>query len=249
MKKYILIIIAIVFAPIVFAQSALKIKGDSLYTAGNYVEASNTYRQILDQGFESADLYYNLGNAYYKQGLLSSAILYYEKTLKLRPFDKDARYNLELSQQYTVDKIDVLDEFFLKKWVRLFRNTFTSDGWASLSIVLFIGFIVLLTVFTFSGRAFVKRISFYLGVFFLLGTITGVWGAFSGKRDISENIEAIVFSPTVTIKGSPDEKGTDLFILHEGVKVGVIDSVGVWRRIEMMDGNVGWLKETDIRKI
>ncbi len=249
MKKSFVLICSLIFVSQLFADNLLKIKGDSLYTAGNFEEASAVYESIEAQGLESADLYYNMGNAYYKQGRLPMAILYYERALKMKPYDKDIQYNLELSQQYVVDKIDAIDEFFIKRWLKEFRHKFTSDGWAQFSIVMFIVFIAFLLVFNFSRSRTLKRVGFYLGIVFLFGAFVGFWGASSSKYERTKEVEAIVFSPSVTIKGSPDNSGTELFILHEGTKVRVIDSIGEWKRIEMLDGNVGWLKEASIREI
>ncbi len=249
MKKLAAIFSVLVITTTVFAGNVLKDKADSLYTAGNFEEAANIYNEVLANGLESADLYYNLGNAYFKQGKIPDAILNYERSLKLKPFDKDVQYNLELTQQYTVDKIDALDTFFMKRWVKAFRHKLTSDSWARLSIGLFIGVVLLLLVFTFTGSSLFKRLSFYLSVILLLGVFVSMWASSTEKRDITKNVEAIVFSPSVTIKGSPDDSGTDLFILHEGTKVKVIDSVGDWRRIQMADGNVGWLQEKAIEEI
>ncbi len=250
MKKIAILFSVLVFTTTVFAaNNVLKDRADSLYTSGNFEEAANVYNEVLANGLESADLYYNLGNAYYKQGKIANAILNYERALKLKPFDKDYQYNLELTQQYTVDKVDVVDEFFMVKGLKAFRQKLTSDSWAKLSMTLFSVFVLCMLIFSFTGKISLKRISFYLGMLVLLGVFISVWAAAAEKRDISTVEEAIVFSPSVTIKGSPDDSGTDLFILHEGAKVTLKDSVGEWRRIEMQDGNVGWLQKDDIEKI
>lgn len=249
MKKLALLIVPLLFVSVLSANDALKITGDSLYTVGDYVGAVSTYENIVQSGLESDNLYYNLGNAYYKTGDLPNAILHYEKALKLKPGHNDAAYNLELAQQYITDKIEVVDVFFLKKWITGLRQSFTSDEWAYLSAGAFFVFILLLLLFTFSGRAALKRISFYVGVLFLIASIVGMWGASKSKSDYVDNVKAIIFSPSVTIKGSPNSKGTDLFILHEGAKVSVIDSVGTWKRIKLQDGNVGWLQGTALKDI
>lgn len=249
MKKLALSLTLLLFANVLFANKALKLEGDSLYGAGNYAGAVAAYDSIVNSGLESADLYYNLGNAYYKTGDLPNAILYYEKALKLKPKHSDAAYNLELTQQYITDKIEVVDVFFLKKWVMGVRHTFTSDQWATVSVITFIVFILLLLVFTFSGSVALKRISFFVGGVFLVVSVVGFWSAQKSKSEQVDKIEAIVFSPSVTVKGSPDDRGTDLFILHEGTKVGVIDSVSKWKRIKLIDGNVGWLPASSIKNI
>lgn len=249
MKKLALSISLLLFVSVLSANDALKLRGDSLYTSGDFAAAITTYESIVESGLESDDLYYNLGNSYYKTGDLPNAILHYEKALKLKPTHNDAAYNLELAQQYITDKTEVVDVFFLTKWITGLRQSFTSDEWAYLSVVTFIAFVLLLLVFTFSARSILKRISFYVGILFLLTSIVGLWSASQSKSDRVDKVEAIIFSPSVTIKGSPNTKGTDLFILHEGTKVSVIDSVGQWKRIKLQDGNVGWLQDTALKNI
>lgn len=249
MKKLALSTLLLLFVSVLFANDALKLRGDSLYTSGDYSGAIATYESIVESGLESEDLYYNMGNAYYKTGDLPNAILHFERAIKLKPNHSDAAYNLELAQQYITDKIEVVDVFFLTKWITGLRHSFTSDEWAYLSVGAFIIFIILLLVFTFSAGSILKRISFYVGILFLLTSVVGLWAASKSKSDQVDLVEAIIFSPSVTIKGSPNSKGTDLFILHEGTKVIVIDSVGIWKRIKLQDGNVGWLQDNALENI
>lgn len=249
MKKLALSYLLLLFANVLCANNALKVQGDSLYTTGDYAGAIAMYDSIVQNGLESADLYYNLGNAFYKTGDLPNAILHYEKALKLRPTHGDAKYNLELTQQYITDKIDGVDVFFLKKWATGIRHTFTSDEWGYVSIATFILFVLLLLFFTFSGSVLLKRVSFFIGIVFLLISVVGFWSSGRSKSEQVDTIEAIVFSPSVTVKGSPNSSGTELFILHEGTKVEVIDSVSNWKRIKLMDGNVGWLPASAIKNI
>ena len=219
------------------------------YAAGDFQAAIEQYESIVDSGFVSGDLYFNLGNAFYKSGQLAPAILNYERAKLYMPKDKDLEYNLAMSQQMVVDKIDLVDVFFLERWLISFSKNLSSDQWAFVGVAGFLLFIVALVMFTFSGSAGIKRTGFFLGIIMLLVSAVSFNYSVVAKKRITEQNGAIIFSPTVTIKGSPDESGTELFILHEGTKVNVTDSVGDWNEIVLGDGNVGWIKKDALKRI
>lgn len=219
------------------------------YADGNYSEAVLAYESILQSGRESAELYYNLGNAYYRQGALASAILNYERALKLAPYDDDIRHNLEFVRAQTVDKIDMAGEMLVTKWWRYVRNLASSDSWAYAAVGLFVFMLLMLSIYIFTKPAWLRKTGFALVVVSLFLCVLSWVFAEQQKTFMQGGDEAIVFSPTVTVKSTPDNSGTDLFILHEGTKVKVGDSVGGWIKITMQDGNSGWLPLVSVKVI
>jgi tetratricopeptide (TPR) repeat protein len=222
---------------------------NNLYTEGNFEEAIAAYEEVSNTGMESAALYFNLANAYYKTGQLPHAILNYERAKLLAPNDKDIAYNLELARSQTTDKIEMVGTFFLKKWIQSLINKGDSDFWAYLTIACFWGFIVTLFLFFFTQSSVVKKAGFFLGIVFLTASICCYSFSHGQKQKLVNRQHAIVFSPSVTVKSSPDASGTELFVLHEGTKVKVLSELGEWCQIELLDGNVGWLNVSTIERI
>jgi len=228
-----------------YAQEEELKNAETAYTAEQYESAIELYESLLRNYGASGELYYNLGNAYYKTGKIAHAILNYERALLIRPGDGDVRFNLELARQQT-DKIEPLQEFFLKKWVRSIQNLIGVDAWATVGITGFILFICCLVLFFFSKWMYLKKVGFYVGILLFITVITANIFAYNQKSELENRRGAIVFTPTVTVKGSPDNSGTDLFLLHEGTKVYIRQSMNEWNEIMLEDGNVGWINRKDI---
>lgn len=224
-------------------------KANGLYSSGRYQEAIKIYQQVIENGNESVSLYYNLGNAYFKANDIPSAILFYEKALKLSPTDNDIRFNLNVANTRIVDKIEPVPEFFIRTWINSLVNMLSVDNWARLLIGIFILFFVLVSVYLLSRTKSLRRIAFWAAVFVLIiFLITGLIGVYKYNL-IKNNKEAIVFTPTVTIKSSPTQTSVDLFIIHEGTKVKILDKVGDWFEIRIANGSVGWLHKEDVKGI
>lgn len=224
-------------------------KANELYTNAKFEEAAQAYEEILKTGVESPELYYNLGNTYYKSGLLPQAILNYERGKLLAPQNNDIAYNLELARSQTIDKIDQVGEFFLTKWISTLRNKADSDTWAYMSIAFFIGIIAMLLLFYFSRTATLKKTGFFVGILFLSLFIFSFSFSHKQKQKLINRKYAIIFAPTVTVKSSPDASGTEIFVLHEGTKVNIIDKLGEWCQIELSDGSKGWLNVSTMEMI
>jgi tetratricopeptide (TPR) repeat protein len=224
-------------------------QGNQLYTDGQYAEAIELYKEIQQSGLESSALYYNLGNAYYKDGQLPEAILNYERALLLEPQDPDIRYNLELAYSQTADEIEQAGTFFLTKWFQSIRNLNDSDGWALYSILAFILFLSGLGFYFFGRQVALRKIAFSFSLVFLLAA--GVFFSFSSyqKTKLVERSHAIIFTPTVNIKSSPDQSGTELFVLHEGTKVELLSKLGEWWNVKLQDGSEGWIHESEVEVI
>lgn len=249
MKKILLFLLVQSLAWSVYAQDTAIKEAEVAYTKEDYDKAIELYENVLKSNGESAEIYYNLGNAYYKAGKMASAILNYERALVLDPGDGDTRFNLQIARQNTVDKIEPIDDFFLTRWFDSIQNLGAADSWAKLGIVCFILFIGCLILFFFSKWLRLKKIGFYTGILLLILVLFANIFAKNQKDELVNRMHAIVFSPTVTVKSSPDASGTDLFILHEGTKVLVKSTLGEWSEIQLEDGNVGWMPSKDLEKI
>lgn len=225
------------------------VAGNEAYINGNYEQAIELYTSVLDSGYESAALFYNLGNAYFKSNKITSAILFYERAKLLDPNDEEIQFNLELANTFTVDNIEEIPELFLVTWLKAVIHAFKVDTWARVSIVCFILMLLVLLMYFFVRKYQLKKFSFWLAILFLFVSISSYTFAAIQKNEITKNNTAIIFSPTITLKSSPDKQSTDLFVLHEGTKVEVVDEVGEWREIKLADGSKGWLKISDIEMI
>ncbi len=225
---------------------ALIDSANNYYSNDMFEESIVTYEQIIEEGYESADLYYNLGNAYYKSNKIAYAVVNYERSLNLNPNDEDVAFNLRMANTHVVDKIDVLPEFFLSSWLQRLIQYFDTNIWALVSMAAFVVALVLLLLFFLSNSVVTRKISFWLGVFVLIVSVITFNFSKKQKWAVENEPEAVVLTPSVVVKGSPDESGTQLFLIHEGLKLNVIDEVGVWREIKLSDGNVGWVKISDL---
>ena len=221
------------------------------YTADNWQEAIGHWQAVLDLGLESSALYYNLGNAWFKAGDTARAILCYERALRLDPSDKDVRYNLEFARSYTQDHIDEVPEFFLKTWARRVSYLMGADAWAGICLLCFALALALALVFLLSRRSTARRLGFFGAIAALIISVMALSAALSQRKAYFRSDAAIVLRPVTSAKSSPGASlsSTDLFVLHEGTKVKVLDAVGDWMQVEIADGRQGWLPAADIEII
>ena len=231
------------------ASAATKAEADSAYARGNYQEAIKGYESLLKQG-ASAEIYYNIGNAYYRTENITRAVLNYERALLLSPGDGDIRFNLQIARSKTIDKIVPESEMFFVTWYRSLVNIMSVDGWGRMALVSLALVIVLFLVYLFSARVWMQKVGFFGGgallVVFALSNIF----AWQQSQNLLYRKGAIVVAPSVTVKSTPAQSGTDLFILHEGTKVVITDgSMKDWREIRLADGKKGWLESKKIELI
>ncbi|HEX7585952.1 MAG TPA: tetratricopeptide repeat protein [Prolixibacteraceae bacterium] len=249
MKRLFNTILAILLTATVFAQADLLQKANEFYTKDQFKQSIDVYNQILMTNMESPEVYFNLGNAYYKTGQYTLSILNYERAKLLSPDDEDIAFNLQVANQKVVDSIQELPGIFIVRWWNSLVNSQTTDRWAIMSIISFIVFLVMFGFYFFAKTSEVKRITFWSGCFLLLFTISSWTFAAKQKNRLVNHSYAIVMQPTVTIKSSPSEKGTNLFVIHEGLKVRITDKLGDWLEIRLADGNKGWLQTESIERI
>lgn len=246
--KYIIIAIAAMM-PICSSAADFKAQLDSAavcYQATKYEQAIGIYESIVAQGYESSELYFNLGNAYYKSNKFPYAIANYERALKLNATDEDIQFNLQLANTHVVDKIEVLPEFFLKSWGQSLVRALTSNQWAVLSIVSFVAALVLLLLFFLTDRPLLRRFAFWIGLLLIVEAAFSFSFSSKQKAAVLNEPEAIVVTPSVVVKSSPDAAGTELFLIHEGLKIKVTNHNGDWSEIRLSDGNKGWVKSEDL---
>lgn len=226
-----------------------KAEGDSAYMRNDYAAAIQIYEILLQNG-EAAELYYNLGNSYYKADNIAKAILNYERALLLQPGNTDIRANLEIARSKTIDKVTPVPDVFFVAWTKSLINSMSVDAWAKSGIAFFILLLISLYLFFFSKQIMWKKIGFISGLVFLIFVILSNVFASQQRGELVNRNEAIILSPSVTIRSTPSESGTSLFILHEGCKIEIKDnSMREWKEIRLEDGKVGWLPASTIEVI
>lgn len=251
MKKY-LIIINLIFLSITSLandRDSLWLDATNAYTGSNYETSLRSFKELERLGYESPELFYNIGNTYYKLGNnIAYSILYYERALRLNPSYEDARNNLELAKEMTLDRIDEVPDFVMITWVNNLKRDLSSNMWAYLSIALFAILAALLLLFRYSRVSWIKKMTFVLAILSLFLAILFYSFSISLKNDAQRDNEAIITSPVSSVRSSPNQQGKSLLIIHEGTKVEIIEDLGEWRRVEISDGRQGWIlgKELEI---
>lgn len=223
---------------------------DSAYIKADYLTAIRMYEEILkDKGF-SAGLYMNMGNAYYKIDEIAKAILNYERAYLLDPSDSNIKFNLELARTKTVDRVVPINQLFIIVWVNKLISVLNTNQWSVMIIIFFIVSLLSLAVYFFTKRRTIKKISFYfLSVFFVFSILSYIFAS-TQMNSLKHRDTAIIMSPSVTVKSTPSDSGTELFIIHEGRKVKILDnSMKEWVEIELEDGNTGWIQVKDMEII
>lgn len=224
-------------------------EANTLYLNGDYNGAIAVYEAIINDGLVSSKLYYNLGNAYFKTNSTGKAILNYNRAQRLAPYDKDIEYNLAVANSYVKDRIETVPEFFLNDWTKKLRTSLSSNTWAVISVIALALALAFALVYMLAQKKSLRKAGFFtaivLGLFFILSMSFSV----SEKKKLVNASEAIVTTSAVSVKSSPDGASKDLFILHEGTKVEVLNKFGTWTEVMIADGNKGWLLGSGIELI
>ena len=219
------------------------------YNAADYLTAIEYYTTILDGGRHSAELYYNLANAYFKREQVGEALLNYNRALRLSPADEDIRHNLAFAEQSTKDSIEQIPEFFLSTWMRSVRNLMGGNTWTILSIVMLALALAMALLYLLAQPLTMRKTGFYsMALFGLLFIITTSF-AWSARTEATAQRDAIIMSSAASIKSSPDGNSTELFVLHEGTKVRVGEVMDKWAEVRIADGRKGWIEIDRIERI
>lgn len=245
--KNIIYIAILLITGLAFGQSFEQ--GNALYKKGDYKGAAEQYEGILKQGKQSAEVYFNLGNAYYKLNQVAPSVYNYEKALLLDPGNKDVTVNLGFAKKMAIDDIKATPRVGFSKLIYNATGQYHYNTWAWIAVSFSVVFLLLFVGYYFSGVAFVKRI-FFVGMFVAAGLLAlSVVAAIYVKTQKNSENYAIVFPEVITVKSEPREAAQDAFILHSGTKVNVMQAEDGWKKIQLPDDNVGWVKQTDIKEI
>ncbi|MBR1644084.1 MAG: tetratricopeptide repeat protein [Bacteroidales bacterium] len=222
--------------------------GVSAYEQGDYEAALQAWLDLQAEGWESGHLYYNIGNAYFRQDDMAHAILYYERALRLMPNDSDLRENLELARSKTEDRIEAVPTFVLAAWWQRLVSLWSVQGWMVVCIVLVALLTTAVVVVTTGTRFAWRKWSLLLGDVWLLLLLVAVGATTAAHARLTADNEAVVMQ-TAVVKSSPDRGGVDKFILHEGTKVHIDEQSGLWCKVHLADGNSGWMEAADAEQI
>lgn len=249
MKKTFYIVLFL-FSSISIAQNeTLFEQGNALYNDGNYTQAVEKYQAILENGKHSAELYFNLGNTYYKLNRIAPSIYYYEKALQLAPDDKEILNNIAFARNMTIDVIDTIPEVGFSKFVNNLTNMMSFDVWSKLAIGFVILFVILFLSYYFSQTSLKKRIAFVVSSTSIIFACISLVFAYHNYNLKKIDKPAIVFAKESQIKSEPNLRSSEAFKLHEGTKVQILDTVNNWKKIKLADGKTGWIVNDDIKAL
>ncbi|CAM1358920.1 Anaphase-promoting complex, cyclosome, subunit 3 [Tenacibaculum sediminilitoris] len=250
MRKLVIYLFLFV-STITLAQSAsdLFLSANSLYKEGKYEEAIKLFEQIEAKNQVSSEVYYNLANCYYKINKTAPAIYNYEKALQLDPLNEDAKNNLIIAKRLTLDRIEALPKSVFQKFNENYLQKFTYNTWAIITIVFSFIASILFLLFYFAYTPNKKRAYFTASIisFFLL--ITSLTITYSQYNQTKNTIEAIIFTEEVSVNNEPTDSSNEIFTLHEGTKVYVLDSVDNWKKIKLVDGKIGWVNSQNLKEL
>ena len=224
-------------------------QANTLYNEGKYAEAIDKYKTILETDVHSAELYFNLGNANYKLNNIAPSIYYYEKALQLSPNDKDIENNLAFAQNMTIDAIDKVPQVGFSRIINNIVNTYNTDTWAKIAIGGVMLFVLLFLLYHFSYGTSRKRIAFITSILSLIVACISVAMAFQKESLNKKDNPAIVFVQESRVKVDPNQTSEEVFRLHEGTKVQVLETYDDWKKIQLPDNSIGWIPANDIKML
>ncbi|WP_456376737.1 tetratricopeptide repeat protein [Lutibacter sp.] len=250
MKKLIFNI-ALLVSLVGFSQTPEDIfsKGNNLYQHGKYSEAIELYSSIEKEGLKSDDLFFNLGNCYYKLNKVAPAIYYYEKALKINPTHEDALVNLAFAKRMTIDVIEELPQTFLQRFSSNVIQKLTYNTWAIIAVIASFLASLLFLLYHFSFSTKKKLFYFNISIFAVFVLLISTFFAFHNYTTVQKNRTAIIFVDVVEIKNAPSTSSEVAFELHEGTKVIILDELDSWKKIKIADGKVGWIYVDDLKEI
>jgi len=232
------------FAATIVAQENSNVKfgkGVTQFSAGDFKGAIEAWNDLYNTGYRSASLAYNMGNAHFKLNNIPSAILFYERAYLLDPADENINYNLQIARTLIVDRFNEIPELFFVRWYHFVALSMQTNTWAKISLTSFILCLLLLSVYIYSSNYRYKIIGFWSAIFLIILSLSSLNFSLKNRTLVYDSHKAIIMTPAVSGKSSPDSSGTDLFVLHEGTRVSVEDHVGDWYDIRLSDGNKGWV--------
>ncbi|WP_461533255.1 tetratricopeptide repeat protein [Sinomicrobium sp.] len=252
-KDIVAAILLLCFYGFVFAQDSspdsLFDRGSALYNEGKYSEAAESYQAVLKAGKHSASLYYNLGNTYYKLDSIAASIYYYEKALLLSPDDQDIKNNLAFAKNRTIDVIEVLPKSGFAKFTERLIHRFHYNSWGTVAVVLAFISALLFLLYYYKRSPIQKRIFFVASIVVVFAMLSSIYIAYAQYHEISNTRYAIVFAKEVEVRSEPNNRSENIFKLHEGTKVQVLETLNNWKHIQLADGKTGWLSAESIDEL
>lgn len=246
--KTILALLVCCFSLLGFTQNdAVFEQANALYNEGKYADAIDKYESILESKEHSAELYFNLGNANYKLNNIAPSIYYFEKALQLNPNDKEIENNLAFAQNMTIDAIDKVPQVGFSRLVNNIVNTFSKDVWAKIAVSGAVLFVLLFLMYHFSYATSRKRIAFVVSIISLFVACFSVAMAFQKESLDKRDNPAIVFAQESRVKSEANKTSEEVFRLHEGTKVKVLETYEDWKKIQLSDNSIGWIPAKDIK--
>lgn len=246
MKK--ILILLVLASQALWAQAGFE-KGNELYRKGDFQGAADAYEAVVNSKKESAELYFNLGNAYYKLNRVAPSIYNYEKALLLNPTDTEISNNLKFAQKLQIDDVKETPKVGFRKMIEDFTSQVHYNTWAKFAVGGAFAVLLLFVGYYFSGTTLVKRI-FFVSMFVALVFIAlSLFAAIFEKSAYNSERPAIVFAGVASVKAEPQKTAQDAFTLHEGTKVYVLESLDNWKKVELLDGNQGWIDQSAIREL
>ena len=216
-------------------------QANQLYMDQSYEKAANLYEQLLQTGKTAPEIYFNLGNAYYKSGNIAAAILNYERAKRLRPSDPDIAYNLKMANLNTIDKIEPLPQLFYEKWWEDYVNEGSVNRRALIVVVFFWITFGVGALYLFSRKTLIRKITFFSMLLLALAGVFTWYLTYQQNKHLNDHRAAIIFSDSAYAKSSPDDKSANLFLLHAGTRIEVLDELKGWKKIRIANGNEGWI--------
>lgn len=243
--------IILIFASSLYSQNINELmqSAGNYYRNGEFNKAIEIYEKIKNDNYEGTSLYFNLANSYYRIGKLGFAILNYERALKFTPSDEDVKHNLAFANLSTVDRIQPLPTFFLFEWWESLLASLSVNGWTYVSFFIYLVLMILIVIYFFAKTIFQQKLILFSGlgvlvIFLIVVSLTIV------KINREETVICgVLIEQSTTVKTSPDQKSTDAFVIHEGLKVNLEDQLDEWIKIRLADGKVGWIQKTSVEKI
>lgn len=246
MKRWLNVIFLFLAISGLQAANETLVQAEKAYDEKQYKTAITLYEQLIKEGYTSYQLYFNLGNSYYKNGNLGRAIHAYEIARKLEPDDEDIKINLSLANSKTLDKIDTKENFFITAVKSNILSSLTTTAWAWLNIISFLIAAAAFFMYYILSSIALKRMFFGISMLFAFTFLISYFLGSSAVRSKSENKFAIVLEKEVKIMNEPNASATSKFRLHEGTKVRVVENNGDWMLIKLENGNEGWLKSFEL---
>ena len=246
MKKTLFIFL--LFCQTFYGQNAFE-QGNQLYQKENYSAAIISYESIINSGQHSAEVYFNLGNCYYKLHKIAPAVYNYEKALQLNPSDAEIQTNLEYARKMAIDDIKVIPKVGFQKLITDLTSSYHYDTWGWIAVFFGFLFLAFFVGYYFSEKTLFKRI-FFIGMFFWIVMLClSAAAGFYEKNSIESIRPAIVFAESCSVKSEPKINGQEAFMLHEGTKVFVLESIANWKKIQLTDETTGWIPDTAIKEL